>query len=321
MTSLTKSTTQQETTVTVEYIPAVSPPSPEAQGQHKDWISSVDGSHSKIGTSIGWRITLTTHLALLLHPNPSTDLQFVVSGSYDGLARVWTTSGKCKAELSGHTNSVTAVAVLPSSTDTLMVLTASKDCTARLWEVTTAGTAVARTTAVFRGHQVIRLTSCSCREFAQFWCITWRASEYSGPSILDQPCVVGCCTCSPAFRVTALCVDGLGWVRTRWNALQLPHTDLRYAQAGGMAPSVSGPGGLSASLTHHPHAQLYCATGMEVFLPASHRTLSKTLMLPCGAFQTNTRLLCCLAVPSKPTLVSSYLTTCAWWGAQRGRRW
>jgi len=114
-----------ETTVTVEYIPAVSPPSPEAQGEHNDWISSVDSTHSK----------------------------YIVSGSYDGLARVWTADGKCKAELSGHTDSVTAVAVVPDLTSKhLMVLTASKDCTARLWEVTTAGTAHARTVAVFGGH-------------------------------------------------------------------------------------------------------------------------------------------------------------------------
>lgn len=38
----------QETVTQLEYIPAVSPPAPQAKGEHNDWVSSVDGAHAKV---------------------------------------------------------------------------------------------------------------------------------------------------------------------------------------------------------------------------------------------------------------------------------
>jgi ribosome biogenesis protein YTM1 len=77
----------QETVTTVEYIPAVGPPAPQGQGQHKDWISAVDGAHG----------------------------EWIVTGCYDGVVRVWTAAGACKAELRG-----THVYVQPGFTRALL---------------------------------------------------------------------------------------------------------------------------------------------------------------------------------------------------------
>jgi ribosome biogenesis protein YTM1 len=120
---------------TVEYIPAVGPPAPQGQGQHKDWIAAVDGAHN----------------------------QFIVTGCYDAVVRVWTAAGECKAELRGHTDVVTSVATLPDP-KSLRVVSGCKDGTAALWRPAVGGSgagssgaaagaaAGGRMEVVFAGH-------------------------------------------------------------------------------------------------------------------------------------------------------------------------
>ncbi len=79
---------------------------------HEDWVAAISGA---------WPRALAT-------------------GSYDGVARLWDARGVVVAELRGHTGGVTDITVTagPSSdadADAAIVLTASKDGTARVWPV------------------------------------------------------------------------------------------------------------------------------------------------------------------------------------------
>ena len=61
----------------------------------------------------------------------SPDGQFVVTGSEDNTARVWSaTTGATLKELKGHSSWVSAVAISP---DGQFVVTGSSDNTARVW--------------------------------------------------------------------------------------------------------------------------------------------------------------------------------------------
>jgi WD40 repeat protein len=62
----------------------------------------------------------------------SADGQFVLTGSRDRTARLWSRAGVELATYAGHAASVTAVAFSP---DGRFALTASDDGTARLWHV------------------------------------------------------------------------------------------------------------------------------------------------------------------------------------------
>ncbi|KAL6961191.1 WD repeat-containing protein 12 [Sarracenia purpurea var. burkii] len=94
----------------IEYIKAVVPRSEEEPSLHDDWVSAVDGS------------------------NPG----FILTGCYDGLGRIWKTAGLCSHVLEGHSAAVTSVSIVKpkgmESTTDVLVATASKDRTLRLWK-------------------------------------------------------------------------------------------------------------------------------------------------------------------------------------------
>ncbi|GAB2299292.1 WD repeat-containing protein 12 [Dionaea muscipula] len=94
----------------IEYIKAVVPRKEEEPSLHDDWVSAVDGS------------------------NPG----FILTGSYDGLGRIWTAAGICMSILEGHGAVVTSVNVIKPGTghtQGVRVATASDDRTLRLWKI------------------------------------------------------------------------------------------------------------------------------------------------------------------------------------------
>ncbi|XP_052172807.1 ribosome biogenesis protein WDR12 homolog [Diospyros lotus] len=94
----------------IEYVKAVAPRKEEEPSLHDDWVSAVDGSNSG----------------------------FFVTGCYDGLGRVWKAAGLCTHVLEGHGGAVTSVSVIKprgaESSSEVVVATASKDRTLRLWK-------------------------------------------------------------------------------------------------------------------------------------------------------------------------------------------
>ncbi|XP_062151053.1 ribosome biogenesis protein WDR12 homolog [Alnus glutinosa] len=94
----------------IEYIKAVAPRKEEEPSFHDDWVSAVDGS------------------------NPG----FIVTGCYDGLARLWKAAGVCTHILEGHSDGVASVGVINrEGAESITVATASKDRTLRLWKFNT----------------------------------------------------------------------------------------------------------------------------------------------------------------------------------------
>ncbi|KAB1211515.1 hypothetical protein CJ030_MR6G013257 [Morella rubra] len=92
----------------IEYIKAVAPRKEEEPSFHDDWVSAVDASSTR----------------------------FIVTGCYDGLARLWNASGICTHILEGHSDGVASVGVInPEGAGAITVATASKDRTLRLWKV------------------------------------------------------------------------------------------------------------------------------------------------------------------------------------------
>ncbi|KAI8926646.1 WD40-repeat-containing domain protein [Entophlyctis helioformis] len=90
-----------ENILRVEFVEASLPPKNTAILQHDDWISSV-----KIHST----------------------LPFILTGSYDGLARVWSKTGVCAQTLAGHSAPVKTVAwVQQASGKGSYVLTGSQD--------------------------------------------------------------------------------------------------------------------------------------------------------------------------------------------------
>ncbi|CAN5478508.1 hypothetical protein BH10BAC2_BH10BAC2_22760 [soil metagenome] len=73
-------------------------------------------------------------------PVESVDL----TGSNDGIARLWNLNGEMINEFRGHNDSVISVALSPSGDS---ILTGSKDSTARLWNME------GKTLKIFRGHK------------------------------------------------------------------------------------------------------------------------------------------------------------------------
>ncbi|CAK9168681.1 unnamed protein product [Ilex paraguariensis] len=101
-----------ERVLEIEYIKAVAPRKEETPSLHDDWVSAVDGS------------------------NPG----FILTGCYDGFGRIWKAAGLCTHVLEGHSDAVTSVSIIKQksmaveSTADLLVATASKDRTLRLWK-------------------------------------------------------------------------------------------------------------------------------------------------------------------------------------------
>lgn len=117
-----------ETVLQVEYFKAVVPPQLRTQLPHNDWVSAVDGSQ-----------------------------QSILTGSYDGILRLWNSTGELISSTQAHKQGINAVRCLPSLQGAL-ALSAGKDHSIRLWaapalKATSSGGAQAPTClAVYKGH-------------------------------------------------------------------------------------------------------------------------------------------------------------------------
>eukprot|EP00049_Salpingoeca_infusionum_P027817 m.34497 g.34497 ORF g.34497 m.34497 type:complete len:428 (+) comp9770_c0_seq2:60-1343(+) len=98
-----------EEIVDVEYVIATLPPKPTFSSVHPDWISSID--------------TMRTHEDI------------IVTGCYDGQARIWSDSLELVATLPGHTRPILDVTFATrESVDAYVVATASQDETVAIWD-------------------------------------------------------------------------------------------------------------------------------------------------------------------------------------------
>lgn len=127
---LLQRTLSAEAILTLEYIPALGPLSPQAESKHQDWVSAVSGVWSRA----------------------------IATASYDAAARLWHQDGTALAELRGHTAGVTDVAVAPGENGgSATVVTTSKDGTARVFRVTLpAGKKGAAAPAAFQADAVLK---------------------------------------------------------------------------------------------------------------------------------------------------------------------
>ncbi|EFJ47549.1 hypothetical protein VOLCADRAFT_105104 [Volvox carteri f. nagariensis] len=126
-----------ESTLEVEYVPAVVPPQQKSSKPLDDWVSSVDA----------------TRAASSLSASPSSSSGPIASGSYDGLLRLWSGDLQCTATVSAHEGGVNCVRFLPQSQGDLL-LTSGKDRTIKMWRVDGAGGASpqCQLLAKYRGH-------------------------------------------------------------------------------------------------------------------------------------------------------------------------
>ncbi|KAK5122496.1 ribosome biogenesis protein ytm1 [Meristemomyces frigidus] len=137
---LTQNGISAETTLSVEYVKALIPPLYVASYEHDDWVSSVDvlSQSSKTAQWAGDRY------------NGST--QRILSGSYDGLLRVWNISSEVVATGQGHTASVKAAKFMSPT----QVVSSGFDRTLRLWkyeDAEAAGAASLTPTLELYGHK------------------------------------------------------------------------------------------------------------------------------------------------------------------------
>ena len=124
---LTSNGVSPETTLAVEYVRAIIPPIYLDSYEHDDWVSSVDVLS---GTSpAGQKVSLRT----------PPGQERIVSGSYDGLIRVWNTSSQIiatspSAEKGGHNSAVKAVKFIDSS----LISSSGLDRCLRLWKLSSS---------------------------------------------------------------------------------------------------------------------------------------------------------------------------------------
>ncbi|KAF1815696.1 WD40 repeat-like protein [Eremomyces bilateralis CBS 781.70] len=144
---LTANGISAETTLSVEYVRALLPPTQTATFPHDDWVSSVDVLSA---TSPAARWTRDAHI--------DGSRQRILSGSYDGLVRVWNTSSELVATSpslgnGGHTGGVKSVKFLSPT----KLVSASLDRTIRIWSykesTTSPATATIDPAFELYGHQ------------------------------------------------------------------------------------------------------------------------------------------------------------------------
>jgi len=133
---LTSNGLSSETTLDLEYVRSILPPQFLASYEQDDWVSSVNIGHTN---------------------------QRILTGSYDGIARVWDLSGRVEVQAVGHTAALRTAKWVPSngsSTDQEQFITAGLDRIVRLWSYTTDSTLSTSDTAVqatptidFIGHK------------------------------------------------------------------------------------------------------------------------------------------------------------------------
>lgn len=110
---LTANGLSSETTLTLNYIRSLIPPLYEASFEHDDWVSSVD----------------------VLSQNVAAGQERILSGSYDGLLRIWNKSGQTiatstTASAGGHTQGIKAAKFMSST----RIASAGMDRTIRVWD-------------------------------------------------------------------------------------------------------------------------------------------------------------------------------------------
>lgn len=116
---LTQNGISTETALSVEYVKALIPPLYVASYEHEDWVSSVDVL-SASSKAAQWADKRSNE--------PVRDR--ILSGSYDGLLRVWNMSSEVVATGQGHTASVKAAKFLSPA----QIVSSSIDRTLRFWK-------------------------------------------------------------------------------------------------------------------------------------------------------------------------------------------
>ncbi|KAJ5787159.1 hypothetical protein N7457_002149 [Penicillium paradoxum] len=115
-----------ETTLEIEYVRALTPPLHIASFQHDDWVSATDVL-SKTSAAASWASGATF----------TKGQERILSGSYDGLLRIWNMSSETIATSpaaadGGHTASIKAAKFVSPN----QIASAGLDRTVRLWKYT-----------------------------------------------------------------------------------------------------------------------------------------------------------------------------------------
>ena len=120
---LTTNGLSSETTLNLQYVRSLIPPLYEASFEHDDWVSCVD---ILSGNSWGGNAV-------------PLGQERIISGSYDGLLRIWNKSGQAistsvSSSAGGHTSSIKAAKFISP----IQVASAGLDRTIRVWKYTEA---------------------------------------------------------------------------------------------------------------------------------------------------------------------------------------
>lgn len=137
---LTQNGISAETLLNVEYVKALIPPLPVASYEHDDWVSSVDVL-SPLSRAAQWTGDAAATSAS----------QRILSGSYDGLLRIWNMSSEVVATGTGHNAAVKSARFMSPT----QVVSSSVDRTLRVWKYedsSTGGSALTPTLELY-GHQ------------------------------------------------------------------------------------------------------------------------------------------------------------------------